>query len=151
VLPSDLADTLTMPFEGVSSMHRHLVWSSLAVLTLACSDAVGPDMTGRWVGPSVELVMTPLVRQFTYGCNRPVPIPRDAGFDSTGHIVVSGNLTSLAGWDTFTFSGTLIGDTIVATMSISSRSGGMTWNFTMQHEAGLPRNPVDCESLLGAA
>jgi len=132
-------------------MRRYLVWSSLAVLTLACSDPVGPDMTGRWVSPSVELVITPVVRRFTYGCNRPVLIPRDAGFDSTGHIVVGGNLTDLAGWDTFTFYGTLIGDTIVATMSLSSRAGATTWNFTMQREGSLPRAPVDCGSLLGAA
>jgi hypothetical protein len=97
--------------------------------------------------------MTPVIRQFTYGCNRPVQIPRDAGFDSTGTIVVGGHLTDSSGWDTFTFYGTLIGDrdTIVATMSLSSRAGGATWNFTMQREGGLPRTPVDCGNLLGAA
>ena len=115
-------------------MLKRLVWSSLAAVTLACSDSLGPDMTGRWVSPSAELVMTPLIHRFTVAGYRPVPLPRDVRFDSTGNISFAGNLVNSSASYPFGFSGTLVDDTIVATMSISFQAGAVTWNLVMHRD-----------------
>ncbi len=109
-------------------MTRRLVWGSLAFAALACSDSVGPSTTGRWASPGVELLMTPMIGRFTVACNRPVAISPNVRFDETGTIRFTGNLINSSGSYPFAFVGQLVGDTLVATLSVTQGSAGVLTN-----------------------
>ena len=119
-------------------MIRRLVWSSLAIAVLACSDTLGPTTTGRWASLGIELRMIPLARRFTVGCDASVAISPSVRFDDTGTIRFSGNLTNSSGSYPFAFVGQLAGDTLVASLSVTWGSAGTVTNTRAMIRDGDP-------------
>lgn len=121
-------------------MTRRLVWSSLVIAAVACSDSAGPTTTGRWASAGVELWMTPMMGRFTVACNRPVAIAPNVGFDETGTIQFAGNLINSSGSFPFAFGGQLVGDgdTLAATMSVTYGSWGVETTSVAMTRDGDP-------------
>ena len=128
------------------SMTRRLVWCSLAIAALACSNSVGPNTTGRWASPGVELRMTPIMGRFTMACYRPVAVSPNVRFDETGTIRFTGNLINSSGSYPFALSGSLVGDTLVTSMSVHyGPSGSSTYTFVMTRDGDAAFDRLNCQ------
>ena len=126
-------------------MARHLVSCSLVLAAVACSDSFGPSIYGRWASPGAELWITPTIRRYTVACNRPVSLPLNVRFDETGTIRFTGNLTNSSGSYPFAFVGQLIGDTLVATMSVTyGSSGSWTGSVAMARDGDAAFGRLAC-------
>jgi hypothetical protein len=106
-------------------MIRPLVSCSLAIVALACSNSVGPTTSARWASPGYELRLTPMFGSFVVACSRTEAIPPTVRFDETGTIRFSGKLTNSSGSRPFAFVGQLLGDTLMASMSVTQSSSGV--------------------------
>jgi hypothetical protein len=116
-------------------MRRILPLINAAFFAVACSDSFAPTLNGRWASPGVELRMTPLVGEFVVACSRPVRLSPNVRFDESGSIRFSGTLTNSSGSRPFAFAGELVGDTLVATMSVTQGSSGVvTYSIAMMRD-----------------
>lgn len=113
-------------------MTRSLVWSSLAVfLSLSCNDTLGPKVIGRWTGQGIEFSSTFTSSELQLPCNAPVRVFPAVRLGADNRLQLSGTLTSYWYSHPFTFSGEVRGDTLRATLVISTPQGPQSREYVM--------------------
>ena len=113
-------------------MTRSLVWTSLAVfLSLSCDDSLGPKVIGHWTGPGIEFSSTFTSSELRLPCVNPVRVFPAVRLGADHRIQLSGTLTNY--WDShpFTFTGEVRGDTLRATLVISTTQGPESRDYVM--------------------
>ncbi|HEV8400567.1 MAG TPA: hypothetical protein VGQ18_12130 [Gemmatimonadales bacterium] len=113
-------------------MTRTLVWSSFAVLlSLSCSDPLGPKVIGHWTGPGIEFTSTFVSSELRLPCVEPVHVVPGVRLGADRRIQLSGTLTSYWYSTPFTFSGEARGDTLRATLVMSTDRGPVSQDYVL--------------------
>lgn len=119
---------------------RHVWLIAVFAFATACSDSLGPGVTGRWAATGIELLATNGVVELRLPCASPFHAPRFIRF--TGEpIEFSGRVGSQWSYD-FTFRGQLVRDTLVATLLLPVPNRDPTtinYRMTPDGDSGLDR------------
>jgi len=113
-------------------MTRTFVCSSLAVLlSLGCTDSLGPKVMGHWTGPGIEFTSTFVTSELRLPCVETVRVVPGVRLGADRRIQFSGTLTNHWFSTPFTFSGEARGDTLRATLVTNTDRGPVSQDYVL--------------------
>jgi len=113
-------------------MPRRLVWSSLAVfLSLSCRDSLEPKVIGHWTGPGIEFTATFASSDLRLPCVELVRVVPGVRLGADQRLQLSGTLRSYWYSLPFTFTGEARGDTLRATLVVTTTQGLESHDYVM--------------------